>query len=292
MDKSGLLTLVQTACVKASLPLLPPYLPGILMTFTAYHLTYLSIGPWLSTLLFPKVYVQLRGRKKLDWDENVVSLVQAIVICVLAGQVVLLSSDSDVDVMGRRWRGMRWEDRIWGYTEPDAVVLTVANGYFYWHFQMMVRHRDVFGWSMVAHAMAVSFLMTNAYRPAFMTYAPASFLYEFSTIFLDIQSTLRSLKMEGTTIQIVNGMALFVSFFLLRVVYATHLQAWFYMDLWSAFGASEQDIPVGKARIPTWLLASHAVAAVTLQLLNYWWFYKISRTVYRKFFAGGVVKRD
>ncbi|EXJ68915.1 uncharacterized protein A1O5_07847 [Cladophialophora psammophila CBS 110553] len=273
--------LFQTACDTANLPLLPPYLSGVLMTFSAYHLIYLSIGPWLSTFFFPKVYPHLRGEKKLDWNENVVSLIQAVVICVLATPVVLFDAERQ-----RR----TWQERVWSQTEPAAIVLSVANGYFYWHLIMMIRHRKVFGWAMVAHALAVSFLMTNCYRPAFMSYAPASFLYEISTVFLDVQSTLRSLKMEGTMIQIVNGMALFVSFFLLRIVYATYLQTWFYMDLWAALTASDDNIPVGSARIPIWLLVSYALAAMTLQGLNYLWFYKISRAVYRKVFVGKMAK--
>jgi hypothetical protein len=152
--KAQLYALVQAACDALNLPLLPTYLPGIVLTFSAYHFFYTSVGPWLSTTLFPKVYPTLRGKEKLNWDENVVSFVQAIVLCVLAGQVVLFD---------RERQRMTWQERVWGYTEPTAVVLTVGNGYFYWHLMMMVRHRRMFGWAMVAHALAVSFLMTNGY---------------------------------------------------------------------------------------------------------------------------------
>jgi len=187
-------------------------------------------------------------------------------------------------------RRMDWQARVWGSTEPTAAVLTIANGYFYWHLIMMLRYWKVFGLPMVAHALSVSFLMTNGYRPAFMTYSTPSFLYEFSTIFLDIQSTLRSLQMEGTTIQIINGVALFLSFFLSRVLYGTYLQTWFYIDIWRAFVAKEADIPLGHDRIPTWLLAGHALAAIALQVLNYMWFYKIGRAVYRKLFVKKVAQ--
>ncbi|OCT51426.1 transmembrane protein 56 [Cladophialophora carrionii] len=272
---------VATLCDALNLPLLPTYLPGIVVTFSVYHLIYTSVGPWLSTVLFPKSYPALRGRQKLHWDENAVSFVQAIVLCVAAGQVVLFD---------RERQRMTWQERVWAYTEPTAVVLTVGNGYFYWHLMMMVRYRRVFGWAMVAHALAVSFLMTNGYRPAFMTYSPASFLYEFSTIFLDIQSVLRALQMEGTTLQIVNGVAFFVSFFLSRILFGNYLQAWFYLDIWRAYVVDEADIPVGHDRVPTWLLAGHALSSIVLQVLNHMWFYKIGRTVYRKLFAEKVAK--
>lgn len=131
-------------------------------------------------------------------------------------------------------------------------------------------------------------VLTRQQRPAFMTYSPASFLYEFSTIFLDIQSTLRSLRMEGTTIQIVNGLAFFVSFFLSRILYGNYLQSWFYIDLWRTYAGKDSDIPLGHDRLPTWLLACHALSAIVLQVLNHMWFYKIGRTVYRKLFANKV----
>ena len=145
---------IQRACETANLPLLSTYWPGILGTFSVYQIIYAGIGPWLSTTFFPKAYPSLRGKKKLDWDENVVSLIQAIVLCAFAGQVVLSDEER---------QNMNWQERVWGYTKPAAMVLTIANGYFYWHTMMMIRHRDVFGWAMVAHGLAVSFLMTNGY---------------------------------------------------------------------------------------------------------------------------------
>ena len=82
-----------------------------------------------------------------------------------------------------------------------------------------------------------------------MTYSPASFLYEFSTIFLDIQFVLRALQMEGTTIQIANGVAFFFSFFLSRILYGNYLQTWFYIDIWRAYVVKDADIPRGHGRV-------------------------------------------
>ena len=292
---------IQAACDMANLPLLPPHLPVILLSFSAYQIIYMSLGPWLSTRLFPKTYTHLRGKEKVNWDENVPSLVQAIVISSLSSYVILCDQDR------RQWN---WQGRVWGYSEPTALSVDVANGYFYWHLQMMVRHRAVFGWGMVVHAIAVAFLFTNGYvrirnpqrrtawdganergqRPAFMAYSPSSSLFEFSTIFLDVQMALRALQMEGTTIQIVNGLALFLSFFLARILYGTRLQFAFYSDIWSALTAKEAEIPAGHERIPIWLLAGHLLSGIILQGLNYWWFYKIGRTVFRKLFVKKIAK--
>ena len=85
--------------------------------------------------------------------------------------------------------------------------------------------------------------------------------------------------------QIINGLGLFLSFFLARVVFGTYLQACFYVDIWRTFVATKADIPFGRDRIPTWLLATHALSGITLQALNYMWFYKICKVVQKKFFA-------
>jgi hypothetical protein len=115
-----------------------------------------------------------------------------------------------------------------------------------------------------------------------MTHAPAAFLYEFSNIFLDIHRFLLKLRMEGTRIQIVNGIALFVAFFLCRILWGTYLTAWFYRDIVSAAGGQE-----GVQKVPPWLLGMHAVSATVLQTLNYVWFGKIGRLVYRKLYGRG-----
>jgi hypothetical protein len=96
--------------------------------------------------------------------------------------------------------------------------------------------------------------------------------------------------MEGTPIQIINGVGLFLSFFLSRILFGTYLQTWFYIDIWRASVANDADIPLGHDRIPSWLLAAHALSGITLQVLNYFWFYKIGRTVYRKLFVKKVAR--
>lgn len=125
-----------------------------------------------------------------------------------------------------------------------------------------------------------------------MTYAPASFLYEFSSIFLNINRYLVKLRMEGTKIQVINGVLLFLAFFISRIIWGTYLTAWFYRDIWATFVATEEQIPVGKDRMPIWLMAMHALSATILQTLNYVWFYKIARLVYKKVVGEKSRKKD
>lgn len=144
-------TRIQSICDQIHLPLLPLYLPQLIITFLAYQLLHASVGPALSRRLFPKTYPYLVKKDKLDWDIHIVSLTQATLICCLAFPVVLFDDDRN---------RMSWEERVWGYTEKTATVLAIANGYFYWHLIMMVQYRHVYGWAMVAHGLATASIMT------------------------------------------------------------------------------------------------------------------------------------
>ncbi|KAH8816679.1 TLC domain-containing protein [Xylogone sp. PMI_703] len=268
---------IQSACDRIHLPLLPPYLLQFLLTFLAYQLFYIHIGPGISARFFPKSYAHFKGKEKLDWDIDVVSFTQALLNFYLALQVVLFDDER---------KRMNWQERVWGYTEPTAKVLAIANGYFTWHLIMMVRYWKIYGWSMVAHGVATSSLMICGFRPAFMTYAPASYLYEFSNIFLNIHRCMLKLRMEGTRMQVMNGVALFISFFLSRIIWGTYLTGWFCRDIWTAFTATNDQIPVGEERMPLWLLAMYAFSGTLLQALNFMWFYMIARSVYRKLLRG------
>jgi hypothetical protein len=140
----------------ANLPLLHGSFPLLLSVFSFYQAIY-SIGPSLSSITFPKTYPLLRGKAKLEWDENVPSFIQAVVICCVSARALLIDTNRHVTT---------WQERVWGYSDEATKALTVANGYFYWHLLMMLWHRKTFGWAMVAHAVAVTFLMTNCYVSA------------------------------------------------------------------------------------------------------------------------------
>jgi hypothetical protein len=141
---------------EANLPLLSDSFPLLLSVFSLYQAVY-SIGPSLSSVVFPKTYPSLRGKAKLEWDENIPSLVQAIIICGVSIRALLIDTNRHVST---------WQERVWAYSHEATEALTVANGYFYWHLLMMLWHRKTFGWAMVAHAVAVTFLMTNCYVSA------------------------------------------------------------------------------------------------------------------------------
>lgn len=70
--------------------------------------------------------------------------------------------------------GMGWEERVWGYTGADGMIQGFAAGYFLWDLWLCGMNVDVFGWGLLAHAVAalvvfmlgfVSILLSNLAWP-------------------------------------------------------------------------------------------------------------------------------
>ncbi|PSN65642.1 hypothetical protein BS50DRAFT_496235 [Corynespora cassiicola Philippines] len=263
--------LIQPFCDLLKLPILSYHLHEFLATLFLYQFIYAYLGPRISNYLAPKTYGNLQGRSKLDWNIHVVSMTQATIISLLAQYVVLFDEER---------KQMNAMERAYGYTNLSAKALAVADGYFVWHFFMMVVHYKVYGFPMLAHAWACNFVMIQGFRPAFLTYGVASFLYEWSNIPLNIHRALGKLNMQSSRLYVVNGISLFVVFFCCRIIWGTYLTWAFWQDLWFTYS---HEPPPGAEKLPTWLLVGHAISAGTLQTLNFVWFFMISRIMLSRF---------
>lgn len=49
---------------------------------------------------------------------------------------------------------MGWEERVWGYDGAGGMIQGFAAGYFLWDFMICMRWLGVFGWGLLAHAVA------------------------------------------------------------------------------------------------------------------------------------------
>ena len=49
---------------------------------------------------------------------------------------------------------MGWEERVWGYTGAGGMIQGFAAGYFLWDLIMCAGNVAVFGWGLLAHAVA------------------------------------------------------------------------------------------------------------------------------------------
>ena len=49
---------------------------------------------------------------------------------------------------------MDWRGRVWGYTGAGGMIQGFAAGYFLWDLCVSVVNVSVFGWGLLAHAVA------------------------------------------------------------------------------------------------------------------------------------------
>ena len=141
-----LLARLTTPLAKAlELPTLPLHIHEVLFATLSYHLICVYISPFVSSWLFPTIYPKLPPRTRLNWDVHVVSLVQSVSICSLALWVMWVDAE-------RKSQG--WEARVFGYTGAGGMIQGFAAGYFLWDLMICIRHIGVFGWGLLAHAIA------------------------------------------------------------------------------------------------------------------------------------------
>ena len=160
-------------------------------------------------------------------------------------------------------------------------------------------------------------------RPFLNYYAPVFILYELSTPFLNIHWFLDKVDMTGSRTQWYNGMLLLSVFFSCRLIWGTWQSAVVYQDMcaalqqkWSAsagplqepvninaqvfFPARDGSICIDEtcaranaeiARfkdftatgVPTWLVLTYITSNLVLNFLNYFWFFKMVETVFKRF---------
>ena len=128
-----------------ALPTLPLHIHELLVATLVYHIICRYISPYLSSKLFPRTYPTLNARTKLNWDVHVVSLAQSLIINTLALWVMWTDEER-----GR----MEWEERVWGYTGASGMIQGFAAGYFLWDLITCAGNVAVFGWGLLAHAVA------------------------------------------------------------------------------------------------------------------------------------------
>jgi hypothetical protein len=68
-----------------------------------------------------------------------------MVICSLALYVMVKD--------GERW-AMEWEGRVFGYTAAGGMIQGLAAGYFLWDLAICAFNVSIFGWGLLAHAIA------------------------------------------------------------------------------------------------------------------------------------------
>ncbi|OJJ47581.1 hypothetical protein ASPZODRAFT_63333 [Penicilliopsis zonata CBS 506.65] len=297
------------------LPSMPAHVHEIILAFVFYQVVHSVLSPWLSPILCPKSYPKLNPRTRLNWDIHVVSLVQSVLINVLALWVMFTDEER---------KSMNVGERVYGYTGACGLIQALAAGYFIYDLIVSTLYIKMFGVGMLFHAISALWVFSLGFRPFLNFYASNFILYELSSPFLNIHWFFDKVNMTGSKAQWYNGMLLLFTFFSCRLVWGTWQSACVYYDMWVALqqkwtasasslldpvditasvfklenGSLCLDETCARANaeiskyakftaggVPTWLVVTYVSSNIVLNSLNYYWFSKMIETVMKRFRA-------
>ncbi|KXJ92148.1 DUF887 domain-containing protein [Microdochium bolleyi] len=284
-----------------SLPTLPLHIHEIVIMASFYHFVAVVISPLVSHIVFPGKYEALSPTKKLSWDVHVVSFIQSSLINILA--IYVLFNDQEV-------KDMDLEERLWGYDGAAAMIQACAAGYFLWDLIMTASNVRVFGVGMLAHAICALLVYSIGFRP-FVNYYSCNFiLWELSSPFLNIHWFCDKLGATGGKVQLYNGFILIGTFFSCRLVWGTLNSYWVAKDILAGLNATPTVITALAAKegagvvlpasyaqtmiyvnenttVPLWLASVYIAANLTLNSLNFYWFFKMIDAIRKRFDTPG-----
>ncbi|KAF2964519.1 hypothetical protein GQX73_g9060 [Xylaria multiplex] len=274
-----------------NLPTLPLHIHEIVIIAAFYEFIRSGVSPVLSRRLFPVQYNALSKSKKLNWDVHVVSFVQSTTINALALWVMYADEER---------KQMDWQERLWGYSGGAAMIQALAAGYFLWDLFVTAANVNIFGLGMLAHAVSALLVYSFGFRP-FVNYYSCNFiLWELSSPFLNIHWFFDKLGMTGSRAQLYNGLVLIATFFSCRLVWGTYQSVVIYRDLWAGVNQGPDFLSADKAGtparyaesmqfvtastgVPLWLAIIYIGSNLTLNSLNFYWFFKMIEAVRKRF---------
>jgi len=289
---------------RLDLPSLPDHIHEILFAAILYQLTLTVFSPVLSTAIFGRRYRKLSPKNRLNWDVHVVSFVQSTLVCTLAIYVTL--KDKEREAMG-------FQERVYGYTGALGLVQAFGCGYFLWDLYVCARYVTLFGPGMLAHAVAALAVYTLGFRPFINWYATSFILYELSSPFLNIHWFCDKLDLTGSTLQLVNGICLLISFAGCRLIYGTYMSVSMWSDVYKAHQLTQSlphksplaispfalnattsfDNPLealevvqyarATPHIPTLIVGAFALSNATMHILNWYWYGKMISALRKRF---------
>ncbi|KAI1650560.1 DUF887-domain-containing protein [Daldinia loculata] len=279
------------------LPTLPLHIHEVLLMAALYFFIGTVVSPFLSSRIFPTKYTALPRSKRLSWDVHVVSFVQSTTINILALWVMFVDEER---------KNMDLQERVWGYTGGAAMIQALAAGYFLYDLIITVAHLEIFGLGMLAHAISALAVYSFGFRPFLNYYSSNFILWELSSPFLNIHWFFDKLGMTGTKAQLYNGLILIATFFSCRLVWGTYQSVLVARDLWTGVNSTPTVLTALTSdellkasfpsqytntmrfvsqpdSIPLWLAAVYTASNITLNSLNFYWFFKMIDAVRKRF---------
>ncbi|EFX01433.1 duf887 domain containing protein [Grosmannia clavigera kw1407] len=285
---------VRPLAARLGLHSFPMHVHELLMATLFYTFVQLVVSPVLSRALMPHIYNASMSRlRRANWDAHVVSLVQSVLICILALWSIAvdderraMSGEPTTDPATALPLAAGWRGRVYGYSGGASLVQSMAAGYFLWDLALTLVYFDIFGFGMLAHAVSALAVYSLGFRPFLNYYAPNFILYELSTPFLNAHWFFDKLDMTGSRAQLYNGVALIVTFFGCRLVYGNYMSTWVYSDMWHAMWDGPGEFAIAGSSpdpIPAWLIVVYVASNLTLNSLNIVWFFKMIAAVRKRF---------
>ncbi|KAK0228799.1 TLC domain-containing protein [Armillaria fumosa] len=249
----------------AGLAALPPHLPTLLASLVFFTFVHLVVAPLASHAFFPETYSKMGRRARNNWCIHVVSQAHVSLIIPLAlGCLNLEALDRD--------RAFGWEeDRV-------GQLIAISSGYFIWDtVDAIVNFVDI---GFVVHGLACLAIYLGSFKPFLAYYAARCLLWEASTFFLNIHWFLDKTNRTGSNFQLINGLFLLVTFFVVRLVYGgMYISYQFAHTLYQV-----------RHQVPLAYIFIYGGGNVVLQGLNWLWFGKMIEAIRKRFSGDSAVK--
>ncbi|KAG8787223.1 hypothetical protein FRC15_009720 [Serendipita sp. 397] len=201
-------------------------------------------------------------RSLKGWHTRSVAFSHAVLVIPLAIQCLNLPG-----VDGTRGRAFGWDEKV-------GFVHGIACGFLWDTVDSIIHFEDI---GFILHGIACLTVFLFGYRPFLAYYGPRFLLWELSTPFLNLNWFFDRTRVKGTTIHLLNGVALLISFFSARLVYGTYMA-----DGKQSYNFFRTTY-LNRSEIPAALFWTYCIGNVLLNGLNWFWFSKMVKTVRRKF---------
>eukprot|EP00879_Flechtneria_rotunda_P026407 GHRR01028156.1.p1 GENE.GHRR01028156.1~~GHRR01028156.1.p1 ORF type:complete len:214 (+),score=55.67 GHRR01028156.1:572-1213(+) len=169
---------------------------------------------------------------------------------------------------------------IYGHTHLSTLMCLISSGYFVYDLIVILLRFNHEGFAFLIHAVCCLFVYAYAVYSWYLHFFGAGFLlWELSTPFLHMRWFMLKSGASTTRKYLVNGLLLVLTFFLCRPVWGTWLSYKFFVDT---------EVELRSPRLggfPAGGIWGYRVANVALNLLNYYWFWKIASKALQLFSA-------
>jgi len=195
---------------------------------------------------FGKIYNSLSHRYQKQWDARIVSQAHCIIILPLSLHSVLTFNGDIYDIFA---------------PHSDAELpIAITLGYFLADLVWAIQDPQLWGIGMFVHAVSCVFAYSFALIYRFLLYyGPIFLLWETSTIFLNIRGFLLAMGKESSSLYLVNGIILILTFFSVRICYG-YYQSYL---VWKAL--------LANTSAPLFLIRYYQLSNIVMNSLNTYW---------------------